>query len=73
MASASFQVFWRDLARVGVRILRYTADLRTEIERQPPAGKTPVTFAVGGSRQKLSMITTVTNQGVVRILSGLAD
>ena len=31
-----------------------------------PAGKTPVTFAVGGTRQKLSMIATVTNQGKTR-------
>ena len=28
-----------------------------------PKGKTPVTMAVGGTRQKLSMISTVTNQG----------
>lgn len=31
-----------------------------------PRGKTPVTFAVGGTRQKLSMIATVTNQGKTR-------
>ena len=31
-----------------------------------PAGKTSVTFAEGGTRQKLSMITTVTNQGKTR-------
>ena len=31
-----------------------------------PAGKTPVAFAVGGTRQKLSMIATVTNQGKAR-------
>ena len=31
-----------------------------------PAGKTPVTFAVGGTRHKLSMIATVTNQGKTR-------
>ena len=31
-----------------------------------PKGKTPVTFAVGGTRQKLSMIATVTNQGKTR-------
>ena len=30
------------------------------------AGKTPVAMAVGGTRQKLSMIATVTNQGEVR-------
>ena len=29
-------------------------------------GKTPVTFAVGGTRHKLSMIATVTNQGKMR-------
>lgn len=28
-----------------------------------PSGKTPVAMAVGGTRQKLSMIATVTNQG----------
>lgn len=28
-----------------------------------PKGQTPVTMAVGGTRQKLSMISTVTNQG----------
>ena len=28
-----------------------------------PRGQTPVTMAVGGTRQKLSMISTVTNQG----------
>ena len=31
-----------------------------------PAGKTPVAFAVGGTRQKLSMIATVTHQGKTR-------
>ena len=31
-----------------------------------PAGKTPVTLAVGGTRQKLFMIATVTNQGKTR-------
>ncbi len=31
-----------------------------------PVGKTPVAFAVGGTRQKLSMVATVTNQGKVR-------
>jgi hypothetical protein len=31
-----------------------------------PAGKTPVAFGVGGTRQKLSMIATVTNQGKTR-------
>ncbi|WP_331694822.1 IS630 family transposase [Pandoraea sputorum] len=31
-----------------------------------PSGKTPVTMAIGGTRQKLSMIATVTNQGKTR-------
>ena len=31
-----------------------------------PAGKTPVALAVGGTRHKLSMIATVTNQGKAR-------
>ena len=31
-----------------------------------PAGKTPVAMAVGGTRQKLSMIATVTNRGKAR-------
>lgn len=31
-----------------------------------PVGKTPVTMAVGGTRHKLSMIATVTNQGKTR-------
>ncbi len=31
-----------------------------------PAGKTPVTYAVGATRQKLLMIATVTNQGKTR-------
>lgn len=31
-----------------------------------PRGKTPVTYAVGGTRQKLSMLSTVTNQGKAR-------
>ena len=31
-----------------------------------PMGKTPVTFAVGGTRHKLYMIATVTNQGKTR-------
>lgn len=31
-----------------------------------PAGKMPVTYAVGGTRQKLSMIATVTKQGETR-------
>ena len=31
-----------------------------------PAGQTPVAYAVGGTRQKLSMIATVTNRGQTR-------
>lgn len=31
-----------------------------------PAGETPVAFTVGGTRQKLSMIATVTNRGKAR-------
>lgn len=31
-----------------------------------PKGKTPVTVAVGGTRQKLSMLASVTNQGKAR-------
>jgi transposase len=31
-----------------------------------PRGKTPVTYTVGGTRHKLSMISTVTNQGKAR-------
>ena len=31
-----------------------------------PKGQTPVAYAVGGQRQKLSMISTVTNQGKTR-------
>ena len=33
-----------------------------------PAGKTPVAMTVGGSREKLSMIATVTNQGKTRCM-----
>ncbi len=31
-----------------------------------PAGQTPVAYTVGGTRQKLSMLATVTNQGKTR-------
>ena len=42
-----------------------TAVVNTDVRGRcyAPAGKTPVTFAVGGTRHKLSMIATVTNQG----------
>ena len=45
-----------------------TALVNTDVRGRSyaPAGKTPVTLAVGGARQKLSMIATVTNQGKAR-------
>lgn len=45
-----------------------TAIVNTDVRGRSyaPAGKTPVTYAVGGTRQKLSMIATVTNQGKTR-------
>ena len=45
-----------------------TAIVNTDVRGRSyaPAGKTPVTCAVGGTRQKLSMIATVTNQGKTR-------
>ena len=45
-----------------------TALVNTDVRGRSyaPAGKTPVTLAVGGTRQKLSMIATVTNQGKAR-------
>ena len=45
-----------------------TAIVNTDVRGRSyaPIGKTPVTFAVGGTRQKLSMIATVTNQGKAR-------
>ena len=45
-----------------------TASVNTDVRgtSYAPAGKTPVTLAVGGTRQKLSMIATVTNQGKTR-------
>jgi len=45
-----------------------TAVVNTDVRGRSyaPAGRTPVTFAVGGTRQKLSMIATVTNQGKTR-------
>lgn len=45
-----------------------TAAVNTDVcgRSYAPEGKTPVTFAVGGTRQKLSMIATVTNQGNTR-------
>ena len=45
-----------------------TALVNTDVRARSfaPAGKTPVAMAVGGTRQKLSMIATVTNQGKTR-------
>jgi transposase len=45
-----------------------TALVNTDVRGRSyaPAGKTPVVYAVGGTRQKLSMIATVTNQGKAR-------
>ncbi len=45
-----------------------TALVNTDVRGRSyaPAGKTPVTYAVGATRQKLSMIATVTNQGKTR-------
>jgi transposase len=45
-----------------------TAVVNTDVRGRSyaPAGKTPVSYAVGGTRQKLSMIATVTNQGKTR-------
>lgn len=45
-----------------------TAVVNTDVRGRSyaPAGQTPVTYAVGGTRQKLSMIATVTNQGKAR-------
>jgi transposase len=45
-----------------------TALVNTDVRGRcyAPAGKTPITYAVGGTRQKLSMIATVTNRGKAR-------
>lgn len=45
-----------------------TALVNTDVRGRSyaPAGKTPVAYAVGGTRQKLSMIATVSNQGKTR-------
>jgi len=45
-----------------------TALLNTDVRGRSDAtkGKTPVAMAIGGTRQKLSMIASVTNQGKVR-------
>ena len=45
-----------------------TALVNTDVRGRgfAPSGKTPVVMAVGSSRQKLSMIATVTNQGKTR-------
>ena len=45
-----------------------TAVVNTDVRGRgyAPKGQTPVAYAVGGTRQKLSMISTVTNQGKTR-------
>lgn len=45
-----------------------TALVNTDVRGRSyaPAGRTPVAYAVGGARQKLSMLATVTNQGKTR-------
>lgn len=45
-----------------------TAVVNTDVRGQgyQPKGPTPVAYAVGGTRHKLSMISTVTNQGKTR-------
>ncbi len=45
-----------------------TALVNTDVRGRSyaPIGKTPVAYAVGGTRQKLSMIATVTNRGKMR-------
>ncbi len=45
-----------------------TALVNTDVHGRSyaPMGKTPIAFVVGGTRQKLSMIATVTNQGKTR-------
>jgi transposase len=45
-----------------------TAIMNTDVRGRgySPRGETPVTYAVGGQRQKLSMISTVSNQGKAR-------
>lgn len=45
-----------------------TALVNTDVRGRSyaPAGKTPVAYTVGGTRHKLSMIATVTNQGKTR-------
>ena len=56
--SEGAEIHWGDetaLVNTGVRGRSYA-----------PAGKTPVAMAIGGTRHKLSMIATVTNQGKTR-------
>ena len=45
-----------------------TAVINTDVRGRgyQPKGQTPVAYAVGGTRHKLSMISTVTNQGKMR-------
>ena len=50
-----------DLDRRHLFILGHNTDVRGR--SYAPIGQTQVAYAVGGNRQKLSMIATVTNQG----------
>lgn len=54
-----------------------TALVNTDVRGRgyQPKGQTPIAYAVGGTRQKLSMISTVTNQGKTRwmIIDGNFD
>jgi len=45
-----------------------TAIVNTDVRGRcyAPRGQTPVAYAIGGTREKLSMISTVTNQGKAR-------
>ena len=45
-----------------------TALINTDVRGRSyaPSGKTPVAMAIGGTRHKLSMIATATNQGKTR-------
>lgn len=54
----------RVLKFIGVKTALVNTDVRGR--SFAPAGKTPMAMTVGGTRQKLSMIATVTNQGKTR-------
>lgn len=55
----------RVLKFIGVMKLRWST-LMCVAEALRPAGKTPMAMTVGGTRQKLSVIATVTDQGKTR-------